>query len=202
MCTSERSIRTKAAHARRMRREVAATLGMMLGTEEAWWRGRVVRGETGAQSWGRWEGRSAPLPSKSAAAPNQLVAQSRSTWKMVAAIDDIVAATCRRRLPRCRRMRAACRSAGGSRRQRRITGRSPLPPRASTAASAAAPTTSATIVARRPLSRPAARPRRPEPAPAGDRSHRRVDAGRVWVELAGGGNPTETSGCYLKIKTH
>ena len=118
---------------------------------------------------------------------------------MVAAIDDIVAATCRRRLPRRRRMRAACRSAGGSRRQRRITGRSPLPPRASTAASAAAPTTSATIVARRPLSRPAARPRRPEPAPAGDRSHRRVDAGRGWVRARGTGNPAENSGCYLKV---
>ena len=156
-----------------------------------------MRSEAGSQAWGRWQGRSAPLPSKSAAAPNQLVEQSRSTWKMVAAIDDIVAATCRRRLPRRRRMRAACRSAGGSRRQRRITGRSPLPPRASTAASAAAPTTSATIVARRPLSRPAARPRRPEPAPAGDRSHRRVDAGRVWVRARGGGNPSETSACYL-----
>ena len=70
--------------------------------------------------------------------------------------------------------------------------------RASTAATAAAPTTSATIVARRPLSRPAARPRRPEPAPAGDRSHRRVDAGRVWVRARGGGNPSETSACYLK----
>ena len=45
---------------------------------------------------------------------------------MVAAIDEIVAATCRRRLPRRRRLRAACRSAGGSRRQRRITRRSPL----------------------------------------------------------------------------
>ena len=38
-------------------------VGMMLGTQEVWWQGRVVRSEAEAQAWGRWQGRSAPLPS-------------------------------------------------------------------------------------------------------------------------------------------
>ena len=52
---------------------------------------------------------------------------------MGTAIDEIVAAACRRLLPRCRCMCAACFRAGGSRRRSCITGRSRLAPRASTA---------------------------------------------------------------------
>ena len=51
-----------------------------------------------------------------------------------------------------------------------------LAPRGSTAAAAAAPSNATKTAARRPSSRLPDRPKRPEQAPAGDRSHRRIDA--------------------------
>ena len=51
----------------------------------------------------------------------------------------------------------------------------------STAAAAAAPSNATKTAARRPSSRLPDRPKRPEQAPADDRSHRRIDAGTSRV---------------------
>ena len=54
----------------------------------------------------------------------------------------------------------------------------------STAAAAAAPSNATKTAARRPSSRLPDRPKRPEQAPAGDRSHRRIDAATSRVRAS------------------